>query len=63
MLERARERGEIPADRDLDLVSTVVPALVSYRKVVEGVTVDPAYVERLLREVLVPLATAPSGPR
>ncbi|MGF0117277.1 TetR/AcrR family transcriptional regulator [Promicromonospora sp. Marseille-Q5078] len=60
LLERARDRGEVPADRDLDLVSTVVPALISYRKVVEGVELDPAYVERLLREVLTPLATAPS---
>ena len=60
LLERARDRGEVPADRDLDLVSTVVPALISYRKVVEGVELDPAYVDRLLLEVLVTLATAPS---
>ncbi|MGW8565547.1 TetR/AcrR family transcriptional regulator [Isoptericola sp. NPDC055881] len=63
LLERARDRGEVPADRDLDLVSTVVPALVSYRKVVEGAEIDPAYVDRLLLEVLVPLATAPSTSR
>lgn len=59
-LERARDRGEVPADRDLDLVSTVVPALISYRKVVEGAELTPAYVERLLREILLPLATAPT---
>ncbi|WP_402469222.1 TetR/AcrR family transcriptional regulator [Isoptericola aurantiacus] len=61
LLERARDRGEVPADRDLDLVSTVVPALVSYRKIVEGARVDPEHVDRLLREILVPLATAPSS--
>ncbi|HWV78847.1 MAG TPA: TetR/AcrR family transcriptional regulator [Isoptericola sp.] len=60
VLERARDRGEVPADRDLDLVSAVVPALISYRKVVEGAELTPAYVERLLREVLLPLATAPT---
>lgn len=59
LLERARARGEVPADRDLDLVSTVVPALVSYRKIVAGQAVGPADVDRLMQEVLVPLATAP----
>ncbi|WP_166848903.1 TetR/AcrR family transcriptional regulator [Isoptericola sp. BMS4] len=60
ILVRARERGEIPPERDLDLVSTVVPALISYRKVVAGQTLAPEDVDRLYQEVLVPLATAPA---
>lgn len=61
VLERARLRGELRPDVDLDMVSTVAPALVAYRKVVAGLQVDDEFVVRMIDSVILPLVTAPPG--
>jgi AcrR family transcriptional regulator len=60
LLERAKERGEIAPGRDLDLIATVVPAMIAYQKVVAGRQLEPGYAERLIDEIVVPLATGRS---
>ena len=63
LLERARERGEIPADRDLDVVALVGPALLQYHKLANGGRLEEGFVERMVDEVIVPLATwGPGAP-
>ncbi len=56
---RAAARGEIPAERDLELVLVLVPALVFHRLLLTSKPADAAYVHRILDEVVLPLATAP----
>ncbi|MBO0730120.1 MAG: TetR/AcrR family transcriptional regulator [Acidimicrobiaceae bacterium] len=57
--ERARDRGEIPPDRDLDLLVQVFPALLFFRATVAGQPLDAAFLRSLLEEIMLPLATAP----
>ena len=57
--QRARERGEIPADRDLDLLTSIIPALIMYHLFMTGRFPDRAYSRRMIDEVVVPLATSP----
>ncbi len=45
-------------DLDLDLLGAVGPALLYHRLVVTGEPVDPAFVDRVVDRVLLPLATA-----
>jgi AcrR family transcriptional regulator len=59
VLDRAAARGEIPADRDLALVPDVVMGLNMVR-LVTGRPIDRVFVRRVLEDVVVPLATAPS---
>jgi AcrR family transcriptional regulator len=54
--ERARERGEIAEGVDLDLVLALLPAMCSHFGVVLGQTLDEAFIERLIDEVVVPVA-------
>lgn len=58
LLDRAERRGEIPPGRDLDMIATIAPAMISYQKVTTGKPLNPSYLERLVDTVLVPLATA-----
>ncbi|GII99254.1 TetR family transcriptional regulator [Sediminihabitans luteus] len=60
LLERAKQRGEIPPERDVDLLAEIGPALTVYRKVVAGLPVGPEYLARITDEIVVPLATAPA---
>lgn len=54
--ERARARGEIAAGVDIDLVLSLLPALCSHFGVVLGQRLDDAFVERLIDEVVFPVA-------
>lgn len=57
LLDRAERRGEIPPGRDLDMIATVAPAMISYQKVTTGRPLEPEYLERVVDSVLLPLAT------
>jgi len=57
LLDRARQRGEIPLDRDLDIIALVGPAMIAYQKITTGQPIDPLFLERLIDCILVPLAT------
>ncbi|WP_203754167.1 TetR/AcrR family transcriptional regulator [Cellulomonas chitinilytica] len=61
LLERARLRGELRADVDLDMVATVPPAMISYRKVIEGGYVDEEFVVRMIDSVILPLVVDTSA--
>ena len=56
LVERARDRGEIAEGVDLDLVLALMPALCSYFGVVRGCPVDDAFVERVIDQVVLPVA-------
>jgi AcrR family transcriptional regulator len=54
--ERARDRGEIAEGVDLDFVLALLPALCSYFGAVRGQHLDDHFVERLIDEVVTPVA-------
>lgn len=55
---RAVGRGEVPAGRDIDLLASVIPALLIYRLFNGGGPANPAFVRRIAAEVLLPAATS-----
>ncbi|MGN8246277.1 TetR/AcrR family transcriptional regulator [Cellulomonas soli] len=57
LLDRARERGEVPPGRDLDVIALVGPALLQYHKLANGGRLADGFVERMVDDVIVPLAT------
>ncbi len=61
VFERAAARGEIPSDRNLDLLVRVFPALAVQHLLIFGETVDREFAARVIDDVLMPLATAPSA--
>ena len=58
LLERAVARGEIPAGRDLDSLSHLMPALVFYRQMVLAEPIDQDFLNHLIDQIILPLATA-----
>lgn len=60
VLLRARERGEVPPQRDLELLAGLLPALIFQRVLLHGAPPDSAFARRVIQEVILPLATAPS---
>jgi AcrR family transcriptional regulator len=61
LLQRAVDRGEVASHMSADMLCSVFPALMLHRMVFGGVTPDPAYVRRIVEEVVIPLATAPAA--
>lgn len=57
--ERARERGDISPDVDLDLLSSVLAAIILHRSFVLQLPVDDETVERIVDEIVIPAATRP----
>ena len=59
LLERARERrGEIAADRNLDVLALVLPAISAYRLIVDGEHIDRRFARLVVKEVLAPASLA-----
>ncbi|MGZ4500819.1 MAG: TetR/AcrR family transcriptional regulator [Nocardioidaceae bacterium] len=58
--ERARARGEITADLDLDLLSPALAGIILHRSFVLGLPADDKTVERVVDEIIVPAATRPA---
>jgi AcrR family transcriptional regulator len=54
VLRRAQARGEIAADRDVDMLATVVLAMMTYRLVVTGEPIDQTFISSVLNEILLP---------
>lgn len=62
VLERARERGEIRADADLDLLAAVLPAFGIHHSLTTGRAPDVDYMSSVIEQVLLPAAGAdPAG--
>jgi AcrR family transcriptional regulator len=60
IFQRARERGEITADLDLDLLVPALAGIVLHRSFVLGQPTDEKTVARVVDEIIVPAATRPS---
>lgn len=60
VFERARARGEITAEVDLDLLAPALAGIVLHRSFVEGRTPDEATVTRVVDEIILPAATRPA---
>lgn len=54
VFERARDRGEIGADVDPQLLGTVLPAVVIHRQFVLQQPADEHFIERVVDEVVLP---------
>jgi len=61
VFERARARGEITADLDLDLFTPALAGIVLHRSFVLGLPVDDTTVARVVDEIILPAATRPSA--
>ena len=59
ILERARERGELTADVDIDFAATIVPSLVQQRALITGRAVEPGYPRQVVDQVLRPMLGLP----
>jgi AcrR family transcriptional regulator len=60
VFERARERGEITADLDLDLMAPALAGIVLHRSFVLGLPADEKTVARVVDEIILPAATRPA---
>ncbi len=55
VLRRARERGELRPGIDVELVEMLIPGLVVFRTLLTDEPADPAFVQRVIDEVVLPL--------
>lgn len=55
---RAIARGEMPSDKDVDLLTSLIPALMMYRISTGAGAPDPGLARRIATEVILPAATA-----
>lgn len=62
LLNRAAARGELPAQRDIEILSHVVPALATHHTVVFGDAPSHEYMTRVVEHVLLPAAGVTSIP-
>ncbi|HEX6878045.1 MAG TPA: TetR/AcrR family transcriptional regulator [Nocardioidaceae bacterium] len=60
IFERARTRGEITADLDLDLLAPALPGIILHRSFVLGFPPDEQTVARVVDEIILPAATRPA---
>jgi hypothetical protein len=61
IVERAVRRGEIPAGRNVELVTEVVPAFLFTRAVMYGQTVTPELFRTVITQLVYPLLLAPDS--
>jgi AcrR family transcriptional regulator len=59
VFERARARGEITADLDLDLITPALAGIILHRSFVLGLPADEKTVTRVVDEIILPAATRP----
>ena len=60
VFERARARGEITADLDLDLLSSALAGIILHRSFVLGLPADEKTVAQVVDEIIIPAATRSS---
>ena len=61
VFERARDRGEITADLDLDLISPALAGIILHRSFVLGLPVDDKTVAQVVDEIILPAVTRPAS--
>ena len=59
--DRARERGEVDDEVDLELVVSALPGIVLFNALMLGLEPTPEYIERVIDHIILPAVTA--GPR
>lgn len=57
IIERAVDRGEVPAGLDLAMIATVFPAITRYHLSVHATPVSREFLERIIDSVLIPALT------
>lgn len=62
MFRRAIERGEIPADVDVEQLCMISPAMVAYRVLMLGKPVDREFLVGVIDKVVLPAAGLPAAP-
>lgn len=62
VFDRAVERGEIAPVADYDLLSDVVPSMVFHQMMLTGRAPGPAFVHKVLDQIILPLTTASTNP-
>ncbi|MFL6139199.1 MAG: TetR/AcrR family transcriptional regulator [Frankiaceae bacterium] len=60
VFERASERGEVAPGHDIELLASVGPALLFHRLLLSSKPLTRHYISRVIDEVVIPLAGAPS---
>ena len=61
--ERARERGELRDDVDLDLVAHALPGIVLHRQFVLGEQPDQSLIVRVVDQIILPAVLATQHPK
>jgi AcrR family transcriptional regulator len=59
MITRAVDRGELPADTDIELLADVVPALALYRAQTTGQRLDEQFIDRMAEQFFTRTNAAP----
>jgi hypothetical protein len=59
IFERARARGEIREDVDLDLIAGALPGVVLHRVFLLGEDANPELVARVIDQIILPACTRP----
>ncbi|MDF2918868.1 TetR/AcrR family transcriptional regulator [Microbacterium sp. NPDC086615] len=54
LIRRAIERGEVPADRDVDMIASVGSAMICYRTLMQRTPITPEYVISVIDDVILP---------
>jgi len=62
IVNRAKQRGEVSPEVDADILLALLPALSSHFGVIHGREVDDAFIERLIDEVVLPVARCNASP-
>ena len=57
MLDRAIDRGELPADTDTEIFEEIAPAVLFTRIFIQGRPTDETHLTRLVDNILIPLMT------
>jgi hypothetical protein len=58
---RAVERGEIPEVKNIELVASIIPALVFHRLLILGLAPDAQFIKTVTEGVILPLVFAKSN--
>ncbi|MHB1518645.1 MAG: TetR/AcrR family transcriptional regulator [Acidimicrobiales bacterium] len=56
IFERAVRRGEVATDRDIDLLASLIPALMLQYLLVHGELPEPTFAKQVVDEIILPLA-------
>lgn len=63
LMRRAMDRGEVPADRDIETIASVSSAMVAYRTLMQRKPITREYLISVIDGVILPaLGVAPSSP-